>query len=875
MTDRKHGSNRRSRLGQHGQQWGAAYLVLAIGLVVSLAAFSSTRSYVQARDHHRFAEMAERATEAFKLHTEFYLNYLKALCGLFAAHTEVTQEHLERFLDASGIRADHDMLAGVGYALRVPAAEAAEHMANMRRHRLPLYSIIGKSLDPSASYPILYFDNFKTNRAITLGWNPASEAARWAAMEQARDMGQPVTTGKVELHHHPPTNSAMGFIIYLPVYQPDAPLATVEERRAALRAFVFGSFVPSQLWAKVVQESDQSSLALQIYDGDQPAPRRLLFDSTAGRDSAAGVPAPRFSGPVVLGGLGRTWRLDFSTRPGFEQDSRLMAPWLTLGGGFLVSLLLFGITAMQVRARAGAERLSRELQTSEADLLAEKERLAVTLRSISDGVITTDTAGRVVLVNQAAEELTGWSKTDAVGQPLATAFRCAHVKTRETLANVAERVLTTGRGADQDEEVMLVAKDGAERLVAASAAPMVDQQGRVIGVVLVFRDITERQRMEAEMLRSSKLESLGVLAGGIAHDFNNILMAIIGNLSVAKLACQAGTEVSEALEHAEEAALRAKDLTGQLLTFAKGGSPVKRTAALGEIIKDSVELILHGANVRCELELPADLCAVEVDPAQMGQVFHNLVINAMQAMPEGGVVRIRARNVELGTNPRAPLPAGPGVEVAVTDQGLGIRPEHLSRIFDPYFTTKQRGSGLGLTTAYSIVQKHGGLLSAESTFGVGSTFRLYLPAISGPVPPVPPTPADRPAGGQGRILVMDDEAAVRTVVRAMLTRLGYEVELTEDGTSAIDCYLAARERGRPFAALIMDLTIPGGLGGREALARLRAVDSGVRAVVSSGYSTDPVMAHFKDYGFCAVIEKPYRVEQLAKVLREVLDGSKV
>jgi CheY-like chemotaxis protein len=391
---------------------------------------------------------------------------------------------------------------------------------------------------------------------------------------------------------------------------------------------------------------------------------------------------------------------------------------------------------------------------------------------------------------------------------------------------------------------------------------------------LVFRDITEQVRMADELLRASKLDSLGILAGGIAHDFNNILTSVIGNLSLAKMYSAAGDKVFPRLEEAEKASVRAKDLTQQLLTFAKGGAPVRQTASIVELIMDSTQFTLRGSNVRCAFFLPEDLWPADVDEGQISQVINNLVINAMQAMPEGGVIQVRAENANLGEDNGLGLPPGRYVRIAVADCGSGIRPEHLAKIFDPFFTTKQTGSGLGLATAYSIIKRHDGLINVESTLGIGTIFRVYLPASNQPVQ-TPQVVQIGPLAGQGRVLVMDDEPLIRELAVTALETLGYRVHTVPDGAEAVRCFAEAKARGDPFQALVMDLTIPGGMGGKEAVKKILALDPNARAIVSSGYSNDPVMAHFRDHGFRGVVGKPYRIEELAKALSEVIhDGDK-
>jgi PAS domain S-box-containing protein len=511
---------------------------------------------------------------------------------------------------------------------------------------------------------------------------------------------------------------------------------------------------------------------------------------------------------------------------------------------------------------------------AEEALAAEKERLAVTLRSIGDGVITTDTEGIITLVNRAAEAMTGWTQAEAVGQPVARVFSLLRQKTYEPLQTPVVEALKTGLASEILFPTLLVARDGSEHVVSTGAAAIRDSESRIIGAALVFRDVTEQQAMAEELLRASKLESLGILAGGIAHDFNNILTAIIGNISLAKLQAETESKIHGRLLEAEKASLRAKDLTQQLLTFAKGGAPVKQTSSLVELVCDSTGFAVRGSNVRCEFSLAEDLWTADVDEGQISQVINNLALNAIQAMPNGGVVHVLAENRILASDTSLPLTPGRYVCISVMDHGVGIPADYLSKIFDPYFTTKQSGSGLGLATSYSIVKKHDGLITVESTVGVGTTFHVYLPASSSAARPALPVESGAPLRGHGRILVMDDEALIREMAVTALGFLGYEVETAVSGEEAVQSYEQARSENRPFAAVIMDLTIPGGMGGKEAIKRLHAIDPAVKGIVSSGYSNDPVMARYREHGFRGVVGKPYKVEDLAKALHEVLnDGN--
>jgi PAS domain S-box-containing protein len=528
-------------------------------------------------------------------------------------------------------------------------------------------------------------------------------------------------------------------------------------------------------------------------------------------------------------------------------------------GSMLGSTVFFAIRVFPLRA----------LREALGSLYEEKERAQVTLRSIGDGVITTDAEGKVVLINGIAERLTGWTQREAEGKPLTEVFHIINEKTRERCENPVDKVLREGKIVDLANHTALIARDGTERIIADSGAPIRDERGKIIGVVLVFRDATEKQKMEEEILKAGKLESVGILAGGIAHDFNNILTAITGNISLAMRDVKPADAIFRRLADAESACMRAKDLTYQLLTFSKGGAPVKKTVSISEIIEDSARLALAGSNVRCTISMPDDLLPADVDEGQISQVINNLLINAVEAMPGGGVITVRAENLTAGKGDALPLAYGRYIKISIQDQGTGIPPGHLQKIFDPYFTTKQKGSGLGLAICYSIVKKHDGHISVESVLGSGTTFSIYLPASSNEIPRKKDS-REEPIRGAGKILVMDDEAIVRDVTGQILKHLGYDVEFAGDGSEAIELYRKAKESGKPFDLVIMDLTVPGGMGGKEAIRRLIEIDPDVRAIVSSGYADNLVMSDFRQYGFKGVVAKPYKIQQLALVLQNVL-----
>ncbi len=520
-------------------------------------------------------------------------------------------------------------------------------------------------------------------------------------------------------------------------------------------------------------------------------------------------------------------------------------------------------------------RDASERDRAEQGLANEKEQLAVTLRSIGEGVITTDTGGRISMLNARAEVLTGWTQTEAAGRLLAEVLRL-HCGTGETLCSFkVEEVLHTGRMVELTKDVILRSREDRQCTLALTATPIRTQDGRISGVVTIFRDTTSEQKLEEEIQKASKLESVALMAGGIAHDFNNILTAVLGHISLAKMSDAPSPAVIGTIE---KACLYATDLTRQLLAFSKGNMPNRRSESLAEVVREGVEFALHGSSLRCCFDLPGDLLPVEIDRNQIHQVINNLVINAVQATAHGGILHVEARNVTVDhVRPVATLLEGEYVRLSLRDNGSGIAPEHLARIFDPYFTTKSAGSGLGLATSYSIIKKHDGLIQAESELGRGTTFLIYLPAdgssaLATSATDDPQAQADTAARTGGRVLFMDDERVLQELVAAMLEYLGYDVACAAHGAEALERYAQARAEGQPFAAVIMDLTVPGGMGGHETVRRLREMDPGVKAIVSSGYSNDPIMAEYRHHGFDAAIAKPYQMAELGGVLEKVIRG---
>jgi PAS domain S-box-containing protein len=506
---------------------------------------------------------------------------------------------------------------------------------------------------------------------------------------------------------------------------------------------------------------------------------------------------------------------------------------------------------------------------AEVALQYQRDWLDVTLASIGDAVIATDTRGTITLINRMAEDLTGWPEREALGRRIDEVFHIRNEHTQQPVDSPVDKILRQRVIVGMTNHTALVTRKGRAISIANSGAPIRGEDGTFHGVVLVFRDVSEQRRLENEVLRAQKVESVGVLAGGLAHDFNNLLTGIMGNISLARRFAVQQNRVVERLTEAENACQRATALTHQLLTFAKGGIPIRETVSMADLLTESATFAVRGSKVRVDFTIADDLWPGNIDSGQISQVIHNVVLNAVQAMPAGGYIQIAAENSMVCAGEVPTLPEGRYVKLGIHDNGSGIPAEVLPNIFDPYFTTKEEGSGLGLATAYSIVRKHDGYITVASEVDSGTTFVIYLPA-SQQQPVRAPEDISSAFQGCGRLLVMDDEAMIRQLLQVMLEQAGYTVDSASDGAEAVALYQRAQEEGQPYALVILDVTVPGGMGGVETFAQLRALDSQVRALISSGYANDPVLANYAGHGFRGVLTKPYTLQELQAALQRVL-----
>jgi PAS domain S-box-containing protein len=472
-----------------------------------------------------------------------------------------------------------------------------------------------------------------------------------------------------------------------------------------------------------------------------------------------------------------------------------------------------------------------------------------------------DTDLHLVRLNQTGYDFFGYAPDEIVGKDWLDIRLPERERDR---AKVFLRGELAGQPIPEHINGPVITRSGEERIISWHDSLLRDAEGRITGLISSGVDVTHTVHLEHELQRMDKLESLGVLAGGIAHDFNNMLTGIIGNINLARIEDDAAHS-RELLEEAEQEILQARGLSQQLLTFAKGGAPVRSVQNLAPVLREAVSFALRGSDVSASFDLPADLWWAGIDKGQLSQVFSNIVINADEAMPAGGTISVVARNITVDDGPYPDLAPGDYVRIDLSDTGVGIAETDLRKIFDPFFSTKRRGSGLGLATSYAIVHKHDGTIGVVSTPGAGTTFSILLPAV--PAGPSLRSPETAPRfSGHGRVLVMDDEPTVRQVAVAMLKKLGYEVEAVPDGASALRADAEARTAERPFSVILMDLTIPGGMGGQEAAALLRENRTPAQLIASSGYATDPVMAHYREYHFDGVLAKPYSFAELTSVL---------
>jgi len=513
-----------------------------------------------------------------------------------------------------------------------------------------------------------------------------------------------------------------------------------------------------------------------------------------------------------------------------------------------------------------------ERKLAEEALRESEQKFRAITTTASDAILLMDDRGTIIYWNPAAERIFGYSAQEAIGKDLHILL--SPQRMHDFYQMGFARFVETGQGplVNKTVDITAINKEGREFPIEISTSVMnIKSHWHALGII---RDISERKRAEAEMQRSQKLESLGTLAGGIAHDFNNLLQGVFGYISLAKLNAEDQQKCVSTLDQAEKALHMTVSLAGQLLTFSKGGKPVRTQLNLSPVIENAAKFALSGSRSDVAIMIADDLQPVEADSGQIGQVIQNIVLNADQSMPEGGRVKISAKNVQVSCRD-VPQSLDPGkyVKISISDGGVGISDQNLSKIFDPYFTTREKGHGLGLATSYSIIKNHGGLIDVKSKMGKGSIFTIYLPAIEAAEKADLQEPtAATAAKKSGRILIMDDEQVIRDIAGELIRALGHEVEFATRGEDAIEKYRISKLSEKSFDAVILDLTIRRGMGGAETVKKLLGIDPDVKAIASSGYSDDAVVSSHQEQGFQAFLKKPYNIDNLREVLHKVLNS---
>ena len=861
-----------SALIVHVRRFRTAYWLLLIGLAGSAGLFVATRHLVEEHQKILFKSGVDDTVRILDLHFAGDLNVVISLQGVFDIHKRLESEAIRAFLRTRNYESDHGAMGNVGFCVPVFSTNRTTEHASLLERGMDRF-FPREALDLEASLPIVFLNDSSQGRLRGAGWDAFGSDRIRAAMDQARDSGEMVASYKIPLASTNQVKPLEGFVVFFPLYATKSVPASIAERRTQFVGLAFGTFPTDPLWKNMIGPGWPHLVNLAVFEGGGMRQENLLFDLYG--EAEEGAPAswkhpPRYAQIDRKAALRREWDFVITSSDHLNHSSERRFPALVLALGCLVSLVLFIVEVVAFRR---IEKLMGQLRTANEAFWAEKERLSVTLRSLGDGVIAADTHGRVTLMNKVAETLTGWSQEESLGRPVEEIFRVRGGPGSGGAVTKVENAPPDGEGAPPPPTT-LTHRSGSQCVVSESTAPIFRSDHSVAGAVLVFRDVTERQNLEARLRHSERMESVGRLAGGIAHDFNNLLTVITGNLELAKSLDREPASLAQCLEEVDAAAQRATGLTRQLLAFSRRQIIEPRVVNLNDLVRDLQNILTRviREDISLKTVLGNGLGSVRVDVAQFEHVLINLAVNARDAMPRGGNLRIETANVDLGDESRAGLlhlQPGRFVLLAVTDTGQGMSEEVKRHIFEPFFTTKPKGqgTGLGLASVFGAVQQAGGAIEADSEVGRGTSFKIYLPRVEEQPEKLHELPADSVTpGGTETVLLVEDEESLRHLAERMLKRLGYSVLPASNGTEAMQ---TLERHGGPVDLLLTDVVLPG-LSGRELFEQLARIRPRLKVLFVSGYNEDVILRHGVAKQKLSFIGKPYSMRSLAEKIRQVL-----
>ena len=889
-------------------------LALCLGLAISATFFLLLNRLEERRDDAEFHRQVATYMGVLQEHRNGSEDLLRTLRALFFQNPKLGRQLFTNAVQDLAIRMDG--MQAIGWAPRVSGPDRAGFEAAAQREGLSGFQIVEGDLTHQASerptraperpeyFPLLFIEPLAGNE-LALGYDLASQPSIQNLLLRTHEVGGAEVSGPVHLPYRQTVKT--GVVAAMPVYFPDFVPGSREERIRQTQGYVVAVFIIDELMKAIAARTPDLRLDVLILDGTQPGVDTVMGVRLQGRAApqANASDLARFRGRahyvqgVNIGG--RKMTFDFRRSDTWDRGLGRWVPVSALCIGILLTCMVAQAvhssgekaryvesmvelrTAELAQANARLKAEVGERIEAQTQLAHEHNLLFTLLNRLPDPVHVTDRQGNYVLANAAHARLLQETDPAAfLGKPVR---QVGPALLAETLAARSEEVLRSGKAILGQESTAVLTGDQALTL-ELSKLPLRDGQGEIDGLLVISRDITQLKRNEAErgefarrLQESQKLESLGIIAGGIAHDFNNLLTIILGNANLARLQSPPGSKFIEFLSRIEITSLRAADLCKQMLAYSGKGLFVVRCLDIGKLVEETTELLQLSISKKAaiELELAPALPPVLADATQLQQILMNLVTNASDAIGTGaGVIRIRSglthvdRTSVRSFSPAADLPEGEYVFLEVSDNGCGMAPEIREKIFDPFFSTKFTGRGLGLAAVLGIVRSHRGAITVQSEVGRGSTFRLLLPPTSGPVDKVPPASGPSSAWtGQGTILVAEDEAAVRVTTADLLLAGGFKVDLAENGREAIDKYRASPGR---YQAVLLDLTMPNG-DGEEAFLEIRRIQPGALILIMSGFSPQHVLNRFNGKGLNGFIQKPFHARDLLDALRKILESS--